>query len=359
MRIEDMQCFLTEFEEELLIDRPVSIGGRQLYLLAACRKEKKITLYLLAEHPGKEAERVREEKIWEKQRKETLNRREEILARLQTSDHLMNEIEGVKTPQGEFEVCSMCAGGFEFYNAEGFMMLSHFLEQGISAEEVKETDLSEMDYIAMELQGEFEKIPFSSDGLTLLYHPRGYSVWVKKKMKLEIGKEYPRKYRFYCEELKRNIEFYINKVSLYDSWSEIQEVKKHMVFWQDASQEQKEDVIRQMEEICPKGMYHLVIEYECEDGNLDFYTKDQLKEKVAARSSACACGIFLGGYKKEGPEYGPHGLKHRSCIIQYPIAGDVTEVETELLTARINGRSETVSSEVICTYTPQNADHMG
>lgn len=352
MRIEDMQCFLTEFEEELLIDSPVSIGGRQLYLLAACRKEKKITLYLLAEHPGKEAERLREEKIWKKQRKETLTRREEILARLQTSDHLMNEIDGLKTPQGEFEACSMCAGGFEHYNAEGFMMLSHFLEQGISAEGVKDTDLSEMDYIVMELQGEFEKIPFSSEGLTLMYHPRAWSVPVKKKMKLKIGKEYPRKYRFYCEELKQNIEFYINKVSLYDSWPEIQEVKKHMVLWQDASQEHKEDIIRQMEEICPKGMYHLTIEYECEDGSLDFYVKDQLKEKIAARSCAIACGIFLTGHKKGGPEYGPHGLKHRSCIIQYPIAGDVAEVETELLTARINRRNETVSCVVTCTDTP-------
>lgn len=343
MRIEDMQRIaaeIGEFEEELLIDRGISFGGRQWYLLAACRKGKTILVYLLAEHPEKKEEDIRRKKIWKKRSQGKMTKREELLGLIQHPENLTAEIEGIKTPQGEFNVSSVRGGGFEAYDAEGFVLLSHFLERGISAAAVKETDLSDMDYMEMELEGEFEKIPFSAEDMTLLYHPKGRVVPVKKKMKLEIGKQYPRKYRFYCEELERNVEFYINEVSLYDSWTEIQKTRKQMDSL-DMEEGQKADISRQLEEICPKGMYHLVIEYECEEGILEFYTKDQLQKTVETRASATS--IILAGHKNKGPEYGPHGFKRRSCMIQYPVAGDVTAIETELLTARIPGKEDKVS----------------
>lgn len=85
-----------------------------------------------------------------------------------------------------------------------------------------------------------------------------------------------------------------------------------------------------MEQICPRGMYFIAVEYECTlDLQLRFYTKDYLDAKPDTSGKA----VSMMWRMDEEEQMGPHGFWIRTGLIQEPVSADVTRLEAELFEA--------------------------
>ena len=246
----------------------------------------------------------------------------------------------------EYHVQSGNSGALADYNLEGRMLLYYFLSRNMSFGFLETRKLSGIQCTALELEGEYEKIPFSGQELAdleFLEEKRHYHVPVKRKMKRKIGRQTGRKETFTvqipCRQehgatayQEREITYYINHIKLVDGWTKAKEKCDEMKAQGILSDEKEYQMfLNHLKEICPPGMRNLAVEYECEDASLEFYTREQLQEKQKIREGEGATAFFLAGNRVKGE--GIHGMKLRGCMIQYPVQPDITEADLELLCA--------------------------
>lgn len=373
MTIQDIRFSMHSFDEAVYLGTELEASGERLLLAGVFRKENSVTLCLFAEDEDVtqlQKERVKMEK---KRQRGTLTLRDEKMLNLkEDGNNLMELIRGIRVNGKEYEFRSGSAGRMEEYNLEGRCLVYHLLEHGVSFGFLEERPLSMVQYMAMELEGEYDRIPFSEqelEDLAFLTAPRHYHVPVNQKMKLKIGTQDGKMRKFtdthrerqtaedgemrkftdarerraaedakgkHCGKQRREIPYCINEIELTDTFSEFKERYDRMLAEQDSeetgfSREDYEMFMEHLREICPPGMRNLQIAYECEEASLEFCTKQQLQEKVKSRNGATA--FFLAG--KSGKKKGMHGIDMKICLIQYPVKADISEIELELLSAYV------------------------
>lgn len=137
------------------------------------------------------------------------------------------------------------------------------------------------------------------------------------------------RFYFYDSLEKKNRIFYIDKISHYDIWEEVNHIFESE--WvKSLSQEQikqmKEENIAHLEEICPKGMNLAILEYEVEDDiHLNFYSKEYFDKKSVHNTSVLAIA-FLTSDK----EIGINGFKRQISMIK-PVKKDFNgSIDVEL-----------------------------
>lgn len=373
MTIQDIRFSMHSFDEAVYLGTELEASGERLLLAGVFRKENSVTLCLFAEDEDVtqlQKERVKMEK---KRQRGTLTLRDEKMLNLkEDGNNLMELIRGIRVNGKEYEFRSGSAGRMEEYNLEGRCLVYHLLEHGVSFGFLEERPLSMVQYMAMELEGEYDRIPFSEqelEDLAFLTAPRHYHVPVNQKMKLKIGAQDGKMRKFtdthrerqtaedgemrkftdarerraaedakgeHCGKQRREIPYCINEIELADTFSEFKERYDRMLAEQDSeetgfSREDYKMFMEHLREICPPGMRNLQIAYECEEASLEFCTKQQLQEKVKSRNGATA--FFLAG--KSGKKKGMHGIDMKICLIQYPVKADISEIELELLSAYV------------------------
>ena len=341
MNIQMIRSCMHNFEEVIFLGKEVDAAGTLVLAAAAAREEKCVQIYLFGVGEDARVFQERLVKMEKKRRRGTLAKREELLAELEENGTcLLNLIRGVRVAGKDYEIRSGSGSGLEEYNLEGRMLLYQFLYRNVSFGFLEEQDFSMMQYAVLELEGEYEKLPFSRealDTLELLPQPRHYHISVKQKIKAPIGEQTGRMRKFFCAELQKEIPYCINCISLVDTFSSYEEKYRKGKEEGHFSQEDYEMFCSHLREICPPGMRNLMVEYECEEASLEFYAKEQLKEKVKI-STGAAVSFFLAGRteKKEGM----HGMGMKSCMIQYPMRPDTQEVEMELLRAFVQEKAD-------------------
>lgn len=339
MNIQMIRSCIHNFEEIIYLGKEIEVMGTQILAAAVAREEKNVQVYLFAE--GEDTSALQEKciKIEKKRRKGTLTKREEMLAELdERGVCLLDLVRGIRVAGKEYELRSGSGSGLEEYNLEGRMLLYQFLYHNVSFGFLEEQDFSMMQYAVLELEGEYEKLPFSREDLeTLEFLPqlRHYHIPVKQKIKAPIGEQTGRMRKFFCEELQREITYCINCISLVDTFSSYEAKYREMKDEGHFSEEEHEMFCNHLREICPPGMQNLMVEYECEEATLEFYAKEQLKEKVKINTGA-AVTFFLAGRTEK--KKGMHGKQMKSCMIQYPVRPDIQEIQLELLRAFVQER---------------------
>lgn len=344
MKIREIRSGMRQFDEMLFPGLELEAAGTRILAAGIFREGKKVQICLMAEQEERRADKQEKLiKMEKKRQKGTLTKREELLMELEAQDFWPpGLIRGIRVSGREYALSSGSGGGLEKYNLDGRLLLCQLLNHPVSFGFLEERDISLIQYGLMELEGEYDKIPFSKEDLEtleLISEPRQYHIPVKQKMKVSLGPQRERKRKFFCEALQKEISYDINNVMLEDVWTSFKErydqMKEEGLF---SSGEEYEMFLEHLQEICPPGMRNLVIEYECEEAFLEFYTKEQLKERVKIRDGATA--FFLAGNRAR--KMGRHQKQLKSCLIQYPVSPQIQEVELELLGAFIVVREENV-----------------
>ena len=193
MTIQDIRFSMHSFDQAVYLGKALEAAGERLLLAGVFRKENSVTLCLFAEDEDVtqlQKERVKMEK---KRQRGTLTLRDEKMLNLkEDGNNLMEFIRGIRVNGTEYEFRSGSGGRMEEYNLEGRCLVYHLLEHGVSFGFLEERPLSMVQCMAMELEGEYDRIPFSEqdlEDLAFLTAPRHYHVPVNQKMKVKIGAE--------------------------------------------------------------------------------------------------------------------------------------------------------------------------
>ena len=245
---------------------------------------------------------------------------------------MLDMLRGIWAAGKEYRFRSGSGSGLEEYNLEGRTLVYQFLCQQVPFGFLEQTDLSNMQYAVLELEEEYGELPFSRQDLEhmeLLTSPRHCHIPVKHKMKAPIGAQTGKGRTFFCEWLQQEVTYYINHISLVDTLADYE--KKHEKWETEGNVQEEHELFYQcIKDICPPGMRNILVEYECDDAFLEFYTREQLKEKVVSNTGP-AVTFFLAG--KPQKEEGMHGRRMKACVVQYPVEADIQEIELELLGA--------------------------
>lgn len=337
MNLREIRSGMKQFDEMLFPGLEVEAAGVRMLAAGIFREGKKVQILLMAEQEESQAEKQKKFiKMEKKRRKGTLTKREELLMELEGQDFWPpGLVRGIQVKGREYALSSGSGGGLEEYNLDGRLLLCQLLNSPVSFGFLEERDISLIQYGLMGLRGEYDKIPFSEEDLKtleLMTESRHYHIPVKQKMKVSLGPQKEKRRKFFCEALQKEVSYDINNVMLEDIWTSFKEkydqMKQESLF---SSEEEYEMFLEHLREICPPGMRNLVIEYECEEASLEFYTKEQLKEKVKIKNGATA--FFLAGNRDR--KIGRHQKQLKSCLIQYPVNPEIQEAEIELLGASI------------------------
>ncbi|MCI8482801.1 MAG: hypothetical protein HFH41_00505 [Lachnospiraceae bacterium] len=336
MEIQEIRECMPQFQESLFLGIQREVRGIPVLAAGIFRKEEELFLYLFAEEKDRSEEQKRYARLERKRRRGTLTKREEMLAEVEKRDaNLLDLVEGIRVNGKEYRYCSGTGGGLEEYNLEGRMMLYYLISNQVEFGFLEQQDLNLIQYAEMKLKGDYKGIPFSRsdlETLELITQPPHYHIPVKRKMKMSLGQQKGRKQKFFCEELGREIFYYINEITLTDTWSECREKYEAAAKERpEVSEEDMKPLFEHVQKICPPGMGNLVVEYECQEATLEFYTKEQLQDKVEITHGAAA--FFLVGSRTK--KIGMHGQRLKACLIQYPVDPTVQEVELELLRAMV------------------------
>ncbi|EOS21208.1 hypothetical protein C806_04524 [Lachnospiraceae bacterium 3-1] len=339
MNIQMIRSCMHHFDEVIFLAKELEAMGTLVLVAAVAREEKNVTVYLFAE--GEDIRALQEKcmKMEKKRRNGTLTKREEMLTGTETEGScLLDLIRGIRVAGKSYELRSASGSALEEYNLEGRVLLYQLLFHQVSFGFLEEQNFSRMQYAMLELEGEYEKIPFSRgdlDTMEFLLQPRHYHILVEQKMKVSIGKQVQRERKFFCQPLQREISYWVNEISLIDTFTDYDKKYREMKDEGHFSEEDYQIFFNHLKEICPLGMRNLMVEYECEEASLEFYAKEQLKEKVQINTGA-AVSFFLAGRTKK--KEGMHGKPIRTCMIQYPIQPDIQKIELELLCAFVQER---------------------
>jgi len=166
--------------------------------------------------------------------------------------------------------------------------------------------------------------------ITVSKHPTHRMGVVEMPIKLTIGADYDEKIFFPDKETGKEFWVQINKVYLLDIWEETRkslgEIKKTGQFTDEQLSEHQARMETFNHEICPRGMYFLAIDYECEgDITLNFYSAHWL-ESPPHRGNSASVMMFANTDEQKGKL----GTTLKTAVIQEPFSPDITELDAEI-----------------------------
>lgn len=195
-------------------------------------------------------------------------------------------------------------------------------------------DTQNMDYMyltSLTFDGEYSSIPDFEVSVPIRFSMRPTVDWrlVEKPMMLKVGGDYNEKLHFTDKKTGQQHWMQINRVFLYDIWSEFEKlfadhrVKEHLS--EEELAQWKAELEANLADDCPKGMYYLAVDYECEDDiSIQFYSKHWLGE--VSKPKNYIIGIIVDPEKS----IGKLGMKLKTALIQEPVPPDTKVIEAEL-----------------------------
>lgn len=231
----------------------------------------------------------------------------------------------------EFEVSGSENRRLSFQDGESILFLTELLRNDWNPEGVDYKNIDMIFLTSLELVGDYNKIPdFDNDPqLHFTMRKDTTSYLVEQPVILTVNKEYPEKLWFKHKETGEEHWAQINKVYLLDMWADMERTFSDPILLKRMTKEQivkaKKDFEESFLEICPKGMYYPIVEYECEECiSLQFYTKKYLESKPVHNNRG------IGFIVRPDKSTGILGMTLKAAIIQEPVTKNTVNIEAEL-----------------------------
>jgi hypothetical protein len=231
----------------------------------------------------------------------------------------------------EFEVNTSEHRRLNIQDWKHVLLLTECLRHGWYPDGIDIQSIDKLFLTSLELDGDYTAISPFDECTALRFTMRNDSVsyLVEHPITLTVGGQYLDKLLFRDRVSGVTHWVQINKVYLLDMRAEIEKT-----FTDPKVQEQmtpaqivqaKSDFEERFQEICPKGMYFPIIEYECEEKiSLEFCSRTYLDETPEHRSRAMG---FIGCPEEST---GILGLKLKMAIIQEAVVANTVSIEAEL-----------------------------
>lgn len=240
-------------------------------------------------------------------------------------------IKNVLIGDAEFEVSGSEGRRLSIQDGESVLFLSELLRNGWNPEGVDYQNIDMIFLTSIEFIGEFNKIPDFNNNPQLHFRmiKDTATYLVEQPMTLTVNGNYPEKLWFKDKETGEEYWAQINRVYLLDMWVDMERTFSDPNLLKQMTKEQidkaKKDIEESFLEICPKGMYYPIVEYECEECiSLHFYSKNYLESKPIHSNRS------IGFIVRPDKSTGILGMKLKSAIIQEPVPVDTVNIEAEL-----------------------------
>lgn len=308
MNLKLLRRLTPEFEEEFIIGRAFRKGELSGIFIGFTREDTVLKAWILlqGEEEPLEKKEERERALNKKRSRGMLTKRDELM-REEEGIKLMHSLRAVVFGTERFEISSGSGRRILENSWEEYLLLSHFLKKIPSFGELENADLENMNLYELEFQGDYEKIPLEcfrenpEQTAIILENDSVYrKIFVEQDVTFPLGEDIGMKLTFSNQDGTIQ-ECYIENVYLKDIWAEEEnrfqepELKKYLEYMtMDEVLQLKADFFRNLEEVCPKGMYLPIVEYETkEEIVLDIYSKHYLNERVKENEGSASVLAFL------------------------------------------------------------------
>lgn len=224
---------------------------------------------------------------------------------------------------------------------EEVSVLLDFLQKGWKPQGNPQRNLTEMTLHEMELRTDnaeelFTRLETLSDSekIGLIGGSDFRRFPIQKRMTIAVGKPSKRAFHFQKEGVEHT--FWIENVSLFDLHQYTAERFQDPALLQQCSPGELEKIRKETqrinEEICPRGKFLPVIEYESKENiQLDFYAQQLLQQLLMQSLEPTAhSGDIVFSVRPDRP-HGKHGFALRADVLNFPVDEDCKTLKTELL----------------------------
>lgn len=333
MNIKYIQEQLSRIDEIKIIGKNAEIDGVVCNIVGIVRYGKKLRLIIL------EYDEVYRQKVEEMELSGPCEFRQQEINRsiLKGRDRIeaiqpFRPIKSVFIGEMEFDINVTENLLLNSKDGESVLFLSELLRNGWNPEGVDYQNIDMLFLISIEFAGDFTEIPKFDDNAKLHFtmNKDCVSYLIEQPVILTVNEEYREKLWFKNKETDEEHWTQINRVYLMDVWSDMEKnlsdpkLLEHMTKKQ--IEEAKMHIEKSLIEVCPKGMYYPVIEYESEeDISLEFHTKEFLDSKPVHHGNGS-----IGFIIRSDNSTGILGTKLKAAIIQEPVSGNTKIIEAEL-----------------------------
>lgn len=333
MNIQYLQQLLSGIREIKILGKSAEINGVICHVLGIVRCECRLRLVVL-QYDENFVRRVEEAELAEfNEMMETVQNNRQRL-RGGSNIELANQFEAVskvKIGNASFDVEVTGYRRCSSQDWEVLTMLTEFIRLGWQPESIDYQDIDSLFLTTIELAGKFTLIPDLGENPVLQFelHSKSVPFLVEQPFTLAVGAEYPDTMWFHDRTTGEEHWMRINRVYLYDIWTEVLNSFNDPQLKEQLSPEElekaRDDFEHQFSTICPKGMYFPVVEYECEEGiTLQFYDRAWLDAEPVYSSSDM--GFIIA---PDAPT-GVLGLPLKAALIQQPVSEDTKSIDVEL-----------------------------
>lgn len=326
-----------QFEELKVIGKDAVMGGKQVHLIAMVRTKTETTLYVMWKAQAEAGEDVQQEQTNRRLFKDYVKDDFALPKKLEVDGRVLRS----KTAW---------TGCLQERDLDSLLTLAKFMEAGWSlpqSHELMETDWKQIEMMCCVLQPTSEPLPdWENADVQVTWYERLKAHYIEMPVKLVFDHE---KKEASCEKellfkvrqddgTLKEAACYINRIRMDDLWEKEEERYNDPEYRRQMLEEMTEEEYEKMSQVsyeslmqvCPRGMYVPVIEYECTmDLNLQFYTSELLDS--APSYSETGANILFGVQTEE--KVGEHGMPVKRALIQQPVGVDTKELQIELFSA--------------------------
>lgn len=332
MNIGYLHGIISGIDEIKVMGKNANVDGVICNVMGLIRQGTQIHLLILQydESYQQSIEEREEEELYEDPDIPRSNRME-LSTRGTEAKNPFDSILKVSIDEREFDVSASENRRLSMQGWESIMIIAEFLKNGWQPEGIDYQDIDMIFLSRLELEGDYTLIPDFNQNAKMHFVRGEHCVvrQVEKPITLVVGGQYPDKLFFQDKTTGGEHWVQINRVYLLDMWEEMEKtfanpkLQEHMT--SEEINKARLDFEKKFSEVCPKGMYFPVIEYECEeDISLQFYSQAYLDASPVDRGTSI--GFILA---PEQPK-GILGLKLKAAAIQEPVPENTDRIEAEL-----------------------------
>lgn len=324
MNIGLLKSFFTPKTERFVLEKAFEVNGVLCHVIGAERIDGQWSLFALHHDERINTERMPESGVF-------TNR--EVMRRSGKHEDYnpLSHAGSVVVDGCSFEVCGQSSHRLGAHEWKGTIALYEFLKAGWVAIGIEDIDFEEMflTHIKLRGDGDCNIKPNQKSKLRFVMRSHTVAYLVEQPVTLTIGEDDQDKIWFSDAKTGERLWFQINRVYLMDIHEEMLKNFDDPRMLEHLSPEQisdaKKDIENRILEICPKGMFFPVVEYECEDDVfLQFCGKAYLDD--VPKNNGSSIGIIMGPDKPIGKQ----GMKLKSGLIHVPVSADTVQFEAEL-----------------------------
>ena len=327
MNLHVLRNLITKNEKRFVLGRLIESNGSKCEVVGIVQKKDKLVLVTthVVEKRDEQLYDMSTERLSYKNRYIMHNQEEEM------DRWPLKHVGKVIIDDKSFEVRSKESRRVLGYEWESVIELYEFMKLGWSPEWLENVYAEQLFVTYFELEGDDARDLKLSANSKIVFEERPYVIsrYVGLPMSLQISEDYPDKLWFKDERSGEAHWVQVNRVFLMDVHTEMLKMYENPELSEKFNDAQiikmRAELESRLLEVCPRGMYFPVVEYECfdDDISLQFFAQSYLDEK---QKNNGAIGFITGADKMTGKL----GNKLKACVIQTPVTEETSMIDVEL-----------------------------